>query len=289
MSTHFRSEDAVPPFPVVDKPVRTNNCFPLWQPISLPRRPADFDIADFFESGRSEVRLVFAHLLKLGVPPNPTGRFLDFGCGMGRISRVLMDYFAEGHGIDSSRALIDQAKTYGANDARQANYIVNCRGDLSICASDHFDFVYSHMVLQHLSAPLQPVFIQEFVRILKPGGVAVFQVPTATVESAGQRRLRALGRALRRPLATLERAVRVFRKDGPVPAAAADLSLCPEMAIRSIIERNNCVLLDARYTNSTASNHRGRIHFMSREQALAEIAAGKTDSPYLSQFFFVLK
>ena len=264
----------------------------LWAVLTDDRQKRkNWDVVDFFETGRAEVRLVFAHLLKLGVPPNPAGRFLDFGCGVGRISRVLMDYFAEGHGVDISKTMIDQAKSYSANDARQANYIVNARDDLSLCASDYFDFVYSHIVLQHVPAPCQPVFIQEFIRILKPGGVAAFQIPTATVESAGKRRLRALKRSMHRvlPASVVGSIKRVLGKDSTTAGVSMDMNICPETVIRSIIERNNCVLLDAPFTNSTDNNHGGRIRFMSRDQALAEIAGGKTDSPYLSQFFFVLK
>ena len=264
----------------------------LWAVLTDDRQKRQsWDVVDFFETGRAEVRLVFAHLLKLGVPPNPAGRFLDFGCGVGRVSRVLMDYFAEGHGIDISKTMIDQAKSYSANDARQANYIVSSRDDLSVCASDHFDFVYSHIVLQHVPASCQPVFIQEFIRILKSGGVAAFQIPTATVESANRRRLRALKRTLHRvlPAGTVAQIKRAFGKNASTAAVSMDMNICPEGVIRSIVERNNCVLLDAPYTNSTDTNHGGRIRFMSREQALAEIANGTTDSPYLSQFFFVLK
>src|SRR5512135_2860075 len=40
--------------------------------------------ADFFATGETEIEFVLAHLRKIGMAPNPSGTFLDFGCGVGR-------------------------------------------------------------------------------------------------------------------------------------------------------------------------------------------------------------
>ena len=67
--------------------------------------------------------LVFERLDKLGIRPDPGGKFLDFGCGVGRISRVLMQHFSEGFGIDVSETMIEKAKAFSASDPGQARYI----------------------------------------------------------------------------------------------------------------------------------------------------------------------
>ena len=40
-----------------------------------------------------------------------------------------------------------------------------------------FDFIYSNIVLQHIPREAQFGYVREFGRILKPGGIAVFQTP----------------------------------------------------------------------------------------------------------------
>ena len=265
---------------------------PLWAVLTDSRRKTQsWDVDDFFSTGRDEVALVFERLDKLGMRPDPGGKFLDFGCGVGRISRVLMQHFSEGFGIDVSETMIEKAKAFSASDPGQARDIKNTRGDLSLIASDRIDFVYSHIVLQHVPAACQSRFIEEFIRILKPGGVAAFQIPTANVESAARRRMRATKRMLHRvlPSAPLTLVKRALGRDASVAGVSMDMNVCPEIVVRGIIARNRCVLLEAPYTNSTDRNHGGRIRFMSRDDALAEIASGATDSPYLSQFFFVRK
>lgn len=264
----------------------------LWAVLTDDRQKSrDWDIIDFFDTGRTEVRLVREHLLKLGVSLNADGRFLDFGCGVGRISRVLIEIFADGYGLDISRTMIEQATAFAAKDTRRARYLRNTRDDLSMFPSDQFDFVYSHIVLQHVPARCQPKFIEEFIRVLKPGGIAAFQIPTAIVETAAGRTVRNAKRLVRRilPVEAVSTVKRAMGRDRATAGVAMDMNVCQEAMVKAVIARSRCVLLDAPYTNSTDRNHGGRIRFMSRDDAMAQIADRTTDSPYLSQFFFVLK
>jgi ubiquinone/menaquinone biosynthesis C-methylase UbiE len=264
----------------------------LWAVLTDNGRKSDgWDVDEFFATGRAEVRTVMGRLIDLGVFPSPSGSFLDFGCGVGRATRALMEYFAEGYGFDISETMIAMARKYSAEDRRKARYVVNPNGNLRVLANDSIDLVYSHIVLQHVPASYQPGFIVEFMRVLKPGGMAVFQIPTATVEPATGKGLRATKRMLHRilPRAALTHVKRALGKDASTATVSMDMNICSEETIRWIIVRNRCVLLDAPFTNSTDVNHRGRIRFMSREEALAEINEGRTESPYLSQFFFVRK
>ncbi len=264
----------------------------LWAVLTDDRQKSQhWNVVDFFATGRAEIRLIQEHLLKLGVSLNPTGRFLDFGCGVGRISRVLSEYFEDGYGLDISRTMIEQAEAFAAKDERRARYLRNSRDDLTMFASNEFDFVYSHIVLQHVPARCQPKFVEEFIRVLKPGGIAAFQIPTATVEGTAGRTVRSAKRLARRilPARAVGAVKRALGREVSTAGVAMDMNLCPELMVKAIIARNRCVLLDAPYTNSTDKNHGGRIRFMSRQEAMAEIADGKTDSPYLSQFFFILK
>ncbi len=53
---------------------------------------------------------------------------------------------------------------------------VNTKPDLSVFDESSFDLVYTTLVLQHLPRrELQRAYLAEFLRILRPGGLAVFQ------------------------------------------------------------------------------------------------------------------
>ncbi len=48
---------------------------------------------------------------------------------------------------------------------------------LTLLGDERFDLVYTNMVLQHMPPAFSARYIGEFVRVLSPGGVAVFQIP----------------------------------------------------------------------------------------------------------------
>jgi hypothetical protein len=55
---------------------------------------------------------------------------------------------------------------------------VNDRDDLALFESGVFDLIYSDIVLQHIAPEFSTRYVQEFTRVLAPGGVAVFQLPS---------------------------------------------------------------------------------------------------------------
>ncbi len=149
---------------------------PLWAILTHPaRKGGRWDIADFFETGRVEVAAVMDYLgaLPIGLQ---RGRVLDFGCGVGRLTQAFCDHAAECHGVDIAPSMIRLARRYNRFGER-ARYHLNERPDLSLFADDTFDLVYSNLVLQHMNPRYSAAYIREFMRILKPGGIAVFQLP----------------------------------------------------------------------------------------------------------------
>ena len=95
----------------------------------------------FLDLARTKVALVYRAPGQVGhTPRSGRAEFLDFGCGVGRISRVLMQHFSDGFGIDVSETMIEKAKAFSASDPGQARYIKNTRGDLSLIASDRIGF-----------------------------------------------------------------------------------------------------------------------------------------------------
>lgn len=140
------------------------------------KKESGWDREEFFETGRAEIASLLQRLPVLGLTPE-RGKVLDFGCGPGRLSQALAQYFAEVWGVDVSSKMIELAHKFNRQGNR-CQYVVNSRSDLSLFAPQSFDFIYSRLVLQHIPNRFSLRFVREFMRILKPGGVAVFQLST---------------------------------------------------------------------------------------------------------------
>jgi ubiquinone/menaquinone biosynthesis C-methylase UbiE len=74
--------------------------------------------------------------------------------------------------------MIRLAREYNRFGSR-CRYYVNAADDLRMFEDGHFDFIYSNIVLQHIPPEYSTRYIREFIRILDPHGMAVFQVPSA--------------------------------------------------------------------------------------------------------------
>lgn len=142
-----------------------------------------WDPEAFFETGRTEIRDVMEYVASLGIAV-PSGRALDFGCAVGRLTQALADHFSEVVGIDIAEAMVERARDYNTHGDR-VTYVANTAPDLALFESASFDFVYSNKVLQHIPPANQLGYIREFMRILRPGGVAVFQTRNGPVVRPG--------------------------------------------------------------------------------------------------------
>jgi SAM-dependent methyltransferase len=109
------------------------------------------------------------------VAPFHPGTCLDFGCGVGRLTRPLSEAFLDTVGVDVAQSMIAVARRYNRNP--RCRYVVNRDPDLRSINSSTFDFVHSCLVLQHIPPGVTIRYIEEFFRVAKPGGLVVFQLP----------------------------------------------------------------------------------------------------------------
>jgi 2-polyprenyl-3-methyl-5-hydroxy-6-metoxy-1,4-benzoquinol methylase len=83
---------------------------PLWAILSDPKKRGNkWDSEEFFDTGRKKVEEDLEWLAQRGLRLH-FGKALDFGCGVGRLTRALSSYFTEVHGVDISPSMIDKAK-----------------------------------------------------------------------------------------------------------------------------------------------------------------------------------
>jgi SAM-dependent methyltransferase len=148
---------------------------PLWAICTdAEHRGGRWELAEFFDTGEAEISEVLKASDDLGEPVR-RGRALDFGCGVGRLSRPLAARFRECVGLDISEGMVKLARELN-EDRPNCRFVVNDAPDLAQFESESFDFVYSSLVLQHMpSAEIVEKYIGEFLRVLRPGGLAVFQ------------------------------------------------------------------------------------------------------------------
>ena len=118
---------------------------------------------------------MLSHLRALGVEA-PRRRALDFGCGPGRLTQALASHFGQVDGVDISPSMLELAQQLNQKPDR-CHYHLNDTGDLRGFKDQTFDFVYSSITLQHVGPAYVVDYLKEFIRVLLPGGVLVFQLP----------------------------------------------------------------------------------------------------------------
>jgi SAM-dependent methyltransferase len=149
----------------------------LWAILTDPgKRGRRWSLDEFLETGRAEVARVIAYLGEVA-PTCPRRRAMDFGCGIGRVTRPLAAHFQEVTGVDVSSAMVRRAESLTGDGAR-CRFVVNAAPDLRMFGDEAFDFVYSRIVLQHIPPALVRGYLPEMLRVLAPGGVLLFQLPT---------------------------------------------------------------------------------------------------------------
>lgn len=148
---------------------------PFWAILTESRKKGNkWTVEDFFATGEKEIDELMGQVRSTGFDVI-RGKALDFGCGAGRLTRRLADYFDEVAGVDIAESMVELARSHNQKGDR-CRFYLNERDDIKLFADSSFSFIYSSITLQHMEARLARNYIEEFVRVLVPGGLAVFQV-----------------------------------------------------------------------------------------------------------------
>ena len=211
---------------------------PLWAVLTDPRkRGGRWDVDEFFATGEQELEAVLARARGWDVPAR-FERALDFGCGAGRVTRAMAPRFEHAIGVDVAASMVRTAERLNA-DRANLTFVVNDAPDLRRFDTASFDFAYSTVVLQHLpNRELALGYAEELVRVLRPRGLLVFQLPAALslpYRLQPTRRLYALLRRLGVSEETLLRRT---------PLTPMRMLAVPEPVVRAAIERAGGSVLD---------------------------------------------
>jgi SAM-dependent methyltransferase len=112
---------------------------------------------------------------------------LEIGCGAGRVTRALAQFFGAVYACDISREMVAQARRAVAEYPRARVFRNNgkdlraLRGGwrrwLGLAPAVEIDFAFSTMVFQHIpSRDIVENYVREAFALLRPGGLFKFQV-----------------------------------------------------------------------------------------------------------------
>jgi SAM-dependent methyltransferase len=272
---------------------------PLWAILTDDRYAGGlWSLDDFFTTGENDIRLIFDYMKQSGVFVEP-GIFLDFGCGVGRASRPLQTRFTAGYGVDISPRMIDLARQY----VPKVNFHVNQEDSLTFVGSKTIDFVFSHIVLQHMNNDLQKKYIREFFRVLKPGGLAAFQIPTEILGGNREGLLIKIRDRLKESIPGFQQVYEHYRKKRKEkkqqekqnrlihldPEITMEVCCLPDERVRELCDESGCAIERVAATNSLDAQHsHGKIEFYDPKKQITLLRRGRIRH-LLSRMYFVRK
>lgn len=130
---------------------------------------------EFFASGEADYEKYIQPVLdRFGISPGELVA-ADVGCGVGRVTLAIARRFATVYGIDVSPEMLRAAAEYG-RQARNVRWVRSSGVELAELDSGSVDFMFSYLVLQHVPDREAALgLVGEMMRILRPGGVFLFQ------------------------------------------------------------------------------------------------------------------
>jgi SAM-dependent methyltransferase len=231
---------------------------PLWAILSDPARRNDgWPRDEFFRSGEHEVDAILAIAAACGLACRDRSA-LDFGCGVGRMTRALSTRFTECVGVDVSERMVALAAEFNA-DRPNCRFVVNTAGTLEQFESGSFDFICSSFVLQHLpDREMALGFIAEWMRLLAPGGLLIFQLPYLIPARHRLQLRRRLYRALRWLGVEPEL---LYRKAGLTPMR---MNAVPEKTVRDFVSRHGGEVASTEPADDPAGSQRSLYYYVRR-------------------------
>lgn len=227
---------------------------PLWAICTDPeKRNSQWNREELFATGCKEIDAVLGYAARIGISIDKAAPALDFGCGVGRLTRALVQYFPECVGVDISSAMVTLARELN-RDLTNCRFQLNEDIQLKGLPDNYFGFIYTSLVLQHIANPCSHEYIAELVRVLKAGGVLIFQVPEKLHANSLTR--------LRTKLALRSRLQSVLGRPKPY---AMEMHCIRESVIRKLMARLGARVVDVAITNSCDPSFSGDLRYLTQE------------------------
>lgn len=155
-------------------------------------------IDEFFATGEADVRAIFDDIAAYAGREFRPRAALDFGCGVGRLTRALALRSESVTGVDIAPTMLRLAR----ESCPDATF-------LDRLPDQTFDLICSLIVFQHIPTRRGERILEKLLARLNPGGVAVLQF---TLRRPGGL-IRRFARRLRAAFPPLHRAIQWLRRD----------------------------------------------------------------------------
>ena len=187
--------------------------------------------AQFLHTGASDAAMLLATLARNGVDYQKLLRVFEFGCGVGRVTVHLAQYFEHVTACDISASHLTLAQ-----ETIQLAYFNNVQLELAqighLGMKGEFDLWFSRIVLQHNPPPIIALVLKRALSLLAPGGVAVFQLPTYAIG--------------------YEFKCRDYLRKMP---SGIEMHLLPQSKIFQIARQHSCEVLEVREDEAVGNEH----------------------------------
>jgi 2-polyprenyl-3-methyl-5-hydroxy-6-metoxy-1,4-benzoquinol methylase len=151
---------------------------PYWSVITQPEylNPNTENIESFYESGSWEANYVKAMCEKYLSTPLKGKTIIDFGCGLGRITKPLLELGLKVVGMDISKAHLDLANEQVKGDVKWV-HITDFSKSIQSLVGNKVDLIVTFIVLQHNRPTLMKTYVKSLLDALNTDGIAILHIP----------------------------------------------------------------------------------------------------------------
>jgi len=137
------------------------------------------ELEDRFRGTRKEIKERFQVYLPY---INESAAVVDLGCGRGEWLELLSEAGIEAHGVDTNRIQVEECRARGLNISEE-DFLVHLRG----LADGSAGAVTGFHIIEHVSLDALITLVSEVMRVLRPGGVVIFETPNPENVLVGSR------------------------------------------------------------------------------------------------------
>ena len=130
---------------------------------------------DEFRGSREMIKeraVVYLPLLRAAAAQTNDAPILDLGCGRGELLEVLRTEGLRASGVDANRVAVEQCRALGL-DVELCDVFEALRG----IGNATLGGVTAMHLVEHLPFPQVVLLLDEMIRVLRPGGIAILETP----------------------------------------------------------------------------------------------------------------
>jgi O-antigen chain-terminating methyltransferase len=127
------------------------------------------ELEDRFRGSREEIKERFREYLPYVRESAPV---IDLGCGRGEWLELLNENNIQARGIDSNPLQVEQCRARGLDVSEQDVFVY-----LQMLPDESAGAITGFHIIEHFSFNALVMLLNEVLRVLRPGGVAIFETP----------------------------------------------------------------------------------------------------------------